>query len=466
MEAGMLIGGAVQTAEVQIPVINPATETPVGLAPAASAADVDRAVSCARTAFAGWRSDELRRAETLSRAAKVIDAAAEELGALTTAEQGKPLASAVLEAKATAALLLDAASLRLPDEIIRDDGARYARVVRRPLGVVAAITPWNSALYVAGMKLGPALAAGNTVVLKPSPETPLATLRLGELLADVFPPGVLNVVTGSNDVGPRLTGHPDVRVVSFTGSIAVGKDVAKTAAGDLKAVVLELGGNDPAVVLDDARVDEVVASLFGHAFGNAGQVCSGVKRLYVHEHLFHPVLEGFVERARRAVVGDGVDPRTEIGPLTTKAQLDHVVGLVDGAVAAGASVVAGGRRLERPGYFYPPTIVVGAGDDDPLVATEQFGPALPVLSFRAEDEVLRRVNRGMYGLGGSVWTSDFERGRALVEQFESGMSWVNTHKGAEADLPFAGCRWSGLGVERGRWGLECFTRLHVISGTR
>jgi len=465
--AGLTIDGdAVHTTD-QIEVIDPATEKVVGTAPDASRDDVEHAVDAAARAFRAWAADSDVRTVALRETAQRVRDAADELGRLTTAEQGKPLAAAVGEAQAVAQFFDDLAEVRPEFELARDDGISVARVQRRPVGVVAAITPWNAALYVTAMKIAPALAAGNTVVVKPAPETPLATLRFGEIVREVFPPGVINVLTGQEQVGPWLTADPRVRLVSFTGSIATGRRIAAAAGADLKRLVLELGGNDPAIVLDDAPVaDALLDGLFWNIFGNAGQVCSGIKRLYVHRSRFAAVVDGLASRARTVRVGPGVDPATQMGPLTTVAQRARVAGLVDDAVTAGADLIAGGHVICGPGYFYEPTVVTSDRDDIALVAEEQFGPAIAVLAFDTDQEAVARANRGEYGLGASVWTSDFDRGARLVDGLETGMGWVNSHKGADPTLPFGGAKNSGIGVERGRWGMECLTEVHSISGVR
>jgi acyl-CoA reductase-like NAD-dependent aldehyde dehydrogenase len=465
-KVAMTIGGLPEWSSATIAVVDPATGEVFAEAPDASEEQVGRAAEAAAEAFPRWAADSDLRADVLRAAAAAVEEAVEDLGRLTTLEQGKPLANAVLEAKALAGFLADSADLRPSEDLYRDDGVAMAKVSRRPLGVVAAIVPWNSALYVAGMKAAPALAAGNTVVVKPSPDAPLAALRLGEVLRDVFPPGVFNVIAGGDSVGPWLVDQPRVRVVSFTGSAVTGSRVAASAGAGLKHLILELGGNDAAIVLDDADPATVADALFANAFGSAGQVCSGIKRVYVHESLHAEIVERLAERALRTRVGSGMSPDTEMGPLTTLRQLEHVSALVEDAVERGGRVRAGGRRLDQPGYFYPPTVVDELDDGSRLVVEEQFGPALPVLSFRHDADAMARANRSEYGLGGSVWTSDFERGLALAEQFETGMSWVNSHKGVDPSLPFGGSKCSGLGVERGIWGLHCFTEIHATSGIR
>jgi acyl-CoA reductase-like NAD-dependent aldehyde dehydrogenase len=465
-KVAMTIGGDPEWSRATISVIDPSTELPFADVPDASKEQVGRAVEAAGEAFPRWAADSDLRADCLRAVGAAVGDAAAELGRLTTLEQGKPLMNAVGEAQALAQFFTETADLRPSDELYRDDGVAFARVSRRPLGVVAAIVPWNSALYVAGMKAAPALAAGNTVVVKPSPEAPLAALRLGEILRDVLPPGVFNVVSGGDAVGHWLAAHPQVRVVSFTGSAVTGSRVAASAGAGLKHLILELGGNDAAIVLNDADPAGVADALFTNAFGTSGQVCSGIKRVYVHESLHGEIVERLAGRAGRTLVGSGMSPDTEMGPLTTLRQLEHVAALVDDAVERGGRVCAGGRRLDRPGYFYPPTVVDQLDDRSRLVVEEQFGPALPVLSFRDDRDAIARANRTEFGLGGSVWTSDFERGLALAEQFETGMSWVNTHKGTDPSLPFGGSKKSGLGVERAIWGLNCFTEIHATSGVR
>jgi acyl-CoA reductase-like NAD-dependent aldehyde dehydrogenase len=465
--AGLTIDGAAVHTIDQIEVVDPASEKVVAIAPDASRQDVEHAVDAAARAFRAWASDSDGRAAALHETARRVHDAADELGRLTTQEQGKPLVAAVGEAHAVAQFFDDMAEVRPQSELARDDGTNVARVQRRPIGVVAAITPWNAALYVTAMKIAPALAAGNTVVVKPAPETPLATLRFGELVRGIYPPGVINVLTGQEHVGPWLTANPQVRLVSFTGSIATGRRIASAAGGDLKRLVLELGGNDPAIVLDDAPVgDGLLDALFWNAFGNAGQVCSGLKRLYVHRSVFGDVVDGMAHRARSVRVGPGLEPTTQMGPLTTAAQRARVAGLVDDAVRTGAELVAGGHVIDGPGFFYEPTVVSTDRDEIALVAEEQFGPALPILAFDTDEEAVMRANLGEYGLGGSVWTGDFDRGARLVAGLETGMGWVNSHKGADPTLPFGGAKNSGIGVERGRWGMDCLTEVHSISGVR
>lgn len=443
-------------------VTNPATGRPFAAAPDCSAADLERAVGAARTAFARWAADEEGRRTALREAATRIENHSRELAVLLTQEQGKPVREAAGEVLQACEWLRYYSDLDSPTEVLADSGHARIELSRRPLGPVAAITPWNAPVGLAFWKLAPALRAGNTVVLKPSPYTPLTTLRIGELLADVLPPGVLNVISGRDPLGARLSSHPAIRKVSFTGSTTSGRKVAVAAAEDLKRVTLELGGNDPAIVLDDADVKTAAAGIFGSAMTNVGQICVAVKRTYVARRIYDDMLTALAERAKDVRLGNGLDEGVTHGPLNNRAQLDRVTGLVADAVGAGARVVTGGPAVEAPGYFHAPTILTDVTDDMPIVAEEQFGPALPVLPYDDLDEVVERVNASRFGLGSSVWTGDTDRGAALAHRIEAGTTWVNCHLYLLPSLPFGGVKWSGIGVENGVWGLHDFTDMHVV----
>jgi len=328
--------------------------------------------------------------------------------------------------------------------------------------VVAAITPWNFPLTLAFWKIAPALLAGNTMVLKPSPFTPLSTLKVGELLRDVFPPGVLNIVSGGDELGAWMTTHPVPRKISFTGSIETGKKVALSAAPDLKRVTLELGGNDPAIVLDDADPATVASAVFAGAFNNNGQVCSAIKRVYVPESMYDEVVEGLAAHAKAIKVGDGTEPDSKLGPINNEPQYERVKELVADALANGARAVTGGHAMDRPGYFFEPTILAGLSDGTRIVDEEQFGPALPVISYRDLGDAIDRANATHFGLSGSVWSADEERAAGVAAQLECGTAWVNTHLALSPEQPFGGFKWSGLGVENGPWGLAEFTEFQVV----
>ncbi len=453
-------GEAVPTAGT-FEVINPATGAPFASAPECSPAQLDAAFDSAAKAYTDWRIDESARRAALLAAADALMASVNDIAPILTAEQGKPLGEAAMEVFGAAIWFQYYANLELPREIIQDDDNAFAEVVRRPLGVVAAITPWNFPLILASWKIAPALLAGNTMVLKPSPYTPLATLKIGEVLRGVLPDGVLNVVSGGDGLGAAMTEHPVPRKVSFTGSVATGKKVAASAAPDLKRVTLELGGNDPAIVLDDADPTTVAAEIFKGAFANNGQVCSAIKRVYVPEALHDQVVDALAEHARAAKVGPGTEDGVELGPINNRPQYERVSMLVADALDHGATAAAGGKPMDGDGYFFEPTILTGLSDGTRIVDEEQFGPALPVIAYRDLDDAVDRANATNFGLSGSVWGADADRAAEVASRLECGTSWVNTHLSLAPHQPFGGAKWSGLGVENGPWGLYGFTELKV-----
>ena len=460
-EYTMTIGGAAVAGTATFDVSNPATNRVQAKAPECSRDELDAAMSAALEAFPAWRADEAARREALSAAAKLLKESAAALGAEITAEQGKPLREAGYEAVAGERWLAYHAALELPREVIQDDKRAFVEVVTRPLGVVAAITPWNFPVSSACTKIAPALAAGNTVVLKPSPFTPLATLRLGELLRPVLPPGVLNVVSGGDALGARMTEHPAVRKITFTGSVATGKRVAAAAAPDLKRITLELGGNDPAIVLDDADVDAVADGIFWSSFANAGQICSAIKRVYVPVVLHTALVDALADRARSVKMGAGTEKGTQLGPITTRPQFERVCELVGDALARGARAAAGGAPWEGPGNFFAPTVLTDVEDGFRIVDEEQFGPALPVIAYRDLEDAVAAANGTHFGLDGSVWSADPERASQVASRLECGTTWINTHLMQGPNQPFGGARWSGIGVENGPWGLAGFYELQT-----
>lgn len=457
----MTISGDAVATEATFDVVNPALGHAFATAPECSPAQLDAAFDAAAKAYRDWRSDETARRATLHAAADLLAARAGEIAPILTAEQGKPIGEATFEVYGMALWFKYYADLQLPREVIQDDDTAFAEVVRRPLGVVAAITPWNFPLVLASWKIAPALVAGNTMVLKPSPYTPLATLKVGEVLREVLPPGVLNVVSGGDQLGAWMTSHPVPRKISFTGSVSTGKKVAASAAPDLKRVTLELGGNDPAILLDDIDVETVGAQLFKGAFANNGQVCSAIKRVYVPERLHDQVVEVLAEHARAAKVGDGMAPGTELGPINNRPQFDRVRELVADAIATGATAVTGGKAVDGDGFFFEPTILTNLSDGTRIVDEEQFGPALPVIAYRDLDDVVERANATHFGLSGSVWGTDTAAAGKVAERLECGTAWVNSHLALAPHQPFGGAKWSGIGVENGRWGLHGFTEIQV-----
>ena len=459
----MTINGAAAAAEATFGVINPATGDVFDQAPECTREQLDAAMQAAAAAFRTWCLDEAARRALLGACADAINAHADELARVLTQEQGKPLAKAAAEIAGAARWFTYTARLELPVEVALDNDRVRVEVRRRPYGVVAAITPWNYPVSLAVWKIAPALLAGNTIVLKPSPFTPLATLRLGEILRDLLPAGVLNVVSGGDALGAWMTSHPAVRKISFTGSVATGKLVAAAAAPDLKRVTLELGGNDPAIVLPDVDVARTAKRLFWGAFENCGQVCSAIKRVYVPESLYEPMVARLAEMARGVTVGNGLDEDSELGPINNQPQLERVQELVEDARQSGARLVTGGQRLGDRGYFYAPTIVADLADGARLVDEEQFGPVLPVVPYTELDDAIERANATHFGLSGSVWSSDTARAEAVARQLECGTVWVNQHLNVLPHAPFGGAKWSGIGVENGPWGLLGFTEIQTVN---
>lgn len=459
----MTINGKVTLADTVLDVINPANNKSFTTVPEASKAQVDDAVQAALQAFKTWSTDEALRRKSMAQLPRLMREHLDELAKLLTLEQGKPLARAYDEITSAIDAVERDLVEQLPVEKLHTEESRTSYVVRKPMGVIAGICPWNYPLYIAIKKISPALITGNTVVIKPAPTTPVTTLYLGELFRTALPPGVCNIISCSNQVGVWLVEHPQVSQICFTGSVETGKKIAQVAAQHLKRVTLELGGNDPAIVLADVDVKEKAKEIFWGAFANCGQICIAIKRLYVHESIYEPMVKALTELAQTVKVGDGLDPNTEIGPLNNNAQLERVETLVNDAKSHGAKIEAGGERLDKEGYFYKPTIVTDVKEDMRLVAEEQFGPVLPVMSFKTEKEVIERANNSTMGLGASVWTSDKDKGWDIANQMKSGTVWVNHIHGAHPNAPFGGVKSSGIGRENGRWGQESVTETQSIT---
>jgi acyl-CoA reductase-like NAD-dependent aldehyde dehydrogenase len=462
----MTIGGASAPIDGTFGVIDPATGAVFAEAPECTPAQLDAAMAAAKGALPAWSRDEAARRTALEACADVVEANVEMLAGTLTLEQGKPLVKAQGEFRSAANFFRVFARMEIPHDVLRDDERARVEVRRRPHGVVGSIVPWNYPVTLAASKTAPALLMGNTVVLKPSPYTPLATLGLGEILQSVLPPGVFNVVSGGDELGAAIARHRDVRMICFTGSVATGKKVAAAAAPDLKRFVLELGGNDAAIVLEDADPSAIAEKLFWSAFGNTGQTCTATKRVYAHESVHPALVEALAEIATRVRVGPGIEPDVQLGPLNNAPQFERFGDLVADAKRAGAMIVTGGAPLDRPGYFFPPTIVTGIADGVRLVDEEQFGPALPVMPFRDVEEALERANATHYGLTGSVWTTDLERGAEIAARLEVGTAGVNQHGLFDPAVPFGGAKWSGIGYQHGRWGLETYAALQVINLNR
>ena len=462
----MLIGGQLVNAAQHLDVINPATGAAFARVPRASVADADAAIAAAKAAQPAWGATPIAdRRRALTALADAIAARAAELARLVTLEQGKPLPEAQGELAWTEGYLRHYATLDLPDRIIQDDDTGYIAVRHQPLGVVVGIIAWNFPLLVACWKIGPAVLAGNAIVLKPAPTTPVTALVLGEICKEVFPAGVVNVITDANDLGPHLTGHRDVAKVGFTGSTPTGKAILANSADTLKRITLELGGNDAAIVLNDVDVRAAAAGIFASAFLNCGQVCLAIKRAYVHADIHDAMCAELARLAQAAVVGDGLEQGTTIGPIQNAAQYEKVKAFLDSARRDG-TVIAGGQAIARAGYFIEPTIVRDVTDGANIVDEEQFGPILPVIRFDDIDDVIARANRGDYGLGASVWSGDVTRAADLAARLQAGQVWVNQHIAIGPHIPMAGFKQSGLGVEQSVEGLAEYTQLQVINIAR
>ncbi|MCG8442391.1 MAG: aldehyde dehydrogenase family protein [Caulobacterales bacterium] len=450
----MTINGAAAPTDAMIEVVNPATGDAFARAPDCSRAQLDAAVSAARAAFPAWRSTPIEeRAAMLERLGAALGEHVDELGRLFTAEQGRPMDAAKREIAGSAQWLSAFAKLRPPVRVAEDSDQQYVETRYVPLGVVCAIAPWNFPVTLAIVKVSAALLAGNTMVLKPSPFTPLCTLKLGELARDILPPGVLNVVSGGDDLGPWMTAHPGFDKISFTGSTATGKRVMENAAKDLKRVTLELGGNDAAIVLPDVDVESVAQRIFFGAFFNTAQVCVATKRLYVHEDVYDALRDKLLEIAKATKVGDGSQQGVTLGPIQNKRQYDRVMDLLADARSRGLTLLEGSEIPSGRGYFVPVVIVDNPPEDSRVVQEEAFGPILPMLKFADVDDVVERANDTDYGLAGAVWSQDVDKAMDIARRMETGTVWVNQNLAIRPDTPFGGHKQSGVGVEYGVEGL-------------
>ena len=459
----MSINGRLAKFSERIVVLNPATEELIAHAPDCTRDELDAAVSAARTAFLSWRTfTPASRKESLLAIAAKIEENADQLMALMTREQGKPHPEAKSETLRSALWFREITKKDLPVSAYIDENGRRYESHHVPLGVVGAITPWNFPLLLAAWKIAPALLAGNTVIWKPSPYTPLCALKIGELLQDVLPPGVLNVVSGGDRLGPWLTEHPGINKIAFTGSTATGRRVMRGAATNLKRVTLELGGNDPAIILPDIDVPTTAEKVFWVAFRNSGQFCIAAKRVYVHEEIYDAFSKALVNFARTVKVGNGAEEGTKLGPIQNRMQFAKVNDLIASAKKEGLRFLLGGDPHDGAGYFVPVTIIDNPPEDSRVVVEEAFGPVLPLLKFRDTEDVIRRANHSDYGLGASVWSRDVEQAKAIARQLECGNVWINSVQWLSPHAAYGGHKQSGIGVEHALEGLLEYTNIQTI----
>ncbi|WP_062479257.1 aldehyde dehydrogenase family protein [Variovorax boronicumulans] len=464
-ETRMTIGGRAVPGTASFEVRNPANGQVIGTAPNGSRDDLAAAVAAAQKAFTSWsRKSDDELAAACRAVTEKIGAHAEELARLLTLEQGKPLngLGSRWELGGAAAWAGATAALSLPPRVLQDNAQGHVEIFRKPVGVVGSITPWNFPVLIAVWHVLPALRTGNTVVIKPSPYTPLATLRFVELLNEVLPEGVVNSVScddRTSNLGADMASDPVIRKIVFTGSCATGKKVMQSAASTMKRLTLELGGNDAGIVLPDADPKAIAEGLFWGAFLNNGQTCAAMKRLYVHASIHDEVCEHLAAFAKQVPMGDGMDEKNVLGPVQNRMQFDKVARLVADAKKKG-QVLTGGEPGE--GLFFPATIVAGLKNGDALVDEEQFGPALPVIRYTDVEEAIRAANDSENGLGGSVWSKDIEHAKRIASRLECGSVWINKHGAIQPNAPFGGVKGSGLGVEFAEEGLKEYTDAQVI----
>ncbi|MBF4616012.1 aldehyde dehydrogenase family protein [Curtobacterium sp. VKM Ac-1376] len=444
-----------------------ATRETIGHAPVHDPAHLDTLVRRARSAQPAWAAlGHEERSRVLNAIATEIEASAEELAVILSREQGKPLdgPNARFEIGAAAVWTRSAADIPLEPEVVVDDGGQRAEVHHDPLGVVAAIGPWNWPVMIAVWQIAPALRMGNTVVLKPSEYTPLSVLALAEVYNRHLPEGVLSVIVADRGIGSALTKHPDVDKIMFTGSTATGRRIVEASASNLARLTLELGGNDAGIVLPGADVAAIADDLFWGIFINTGQTCAALKRLYVHDSVYDEVVDALAERARTMPMGNGLVPGNVLGPLQNQQQFDIVSRLVEDARAAGGRVVAGGEPAPELGpLFYRATVVADVEDGTSLVDEEQFGPAIPVLRYHEVDDAVRRANASEQGLGASVWSADRDEALAVAKRLAAGTVWINKHGTLDPRVPFGGTKASGYGQEFGVAGLKAVAAPKVIA---
>ncbi|KAL8948263.1 MAG: hypothetical protein Q9222_005534 [Ikaeria aurantiellina] len=441
--------------------INPATTEPNAEVPVSTLEDVDKAVAAARAAFKPWSKLSIEeRGQKLRDFADAIDEEKDGFAKLLTLEQGKPLAQSYQETGMATSWLRAFSTMKAPEDIVED--SEEMQIINRyvPLGVACGIVPWNYPVLLASGKIAPALLMGNAIIIKPSPYTPYCNLKMAELGTQIFPPGVLQALSGEEDLGPMFTTHPDVDKISFTGSTATGKKVMAAASQTLKRVTLELGGNDPAIICDDVDIEAIIPKIAIVSFLCCAQICMMIKRLYVHSAIYPRFLAAFVSHLKTFKTGSGLDPDNFIGPVQNSMQYNKVLDMYSQIEKQGWQPALGGSMPAHPdgskGFFFEPTIIDNPPHDSRIVTEEPFGPILPILKWEDEDDVIAKANDSKMGLGASVWSSDLERATRMAKQLEAGSVWVNSHFDVAPGVPFGGHKWSGIGTEWGSNGLKGF----------
>src|SRR5216684_2170583 len=453
-------------------VYDPATGEVIASVPEGEKEDIDRAVRAARTAFDSgpWRKMTTSlRGRLMNKLADLMEQHAEEFAQLESLDNGKPASIARV---ADVPLAIDmfrymagwATKIEGNTIPVSWPGTYFAYTLREPVGVVGQIIPWNFPLLMAAWKLGPALASGCTVILKPAEQTPLSALRLGELIMEAgFPEGVVNIVPGYGETaGAALAAHPDVDKVAFTGSTEVGKLIVHAATGNLKKVSLELGGKSPNVVFKDADLESAIPGAASAIFFNHGQCCCAGSRLYVEKAVYDRVVEGVAEHAKKIRVGSGLDPETQMGPLVSEEQLNRVCGYIEAGFSEGAKAIAGGRKAGDKGYFVEPTVLVNTRENMKVVQEEIFGPVVTAMPFDDPEEILTRANDSNYGLAAAVWTRDISKAHRLADGLRAGTVWINCYNIFDAAMPFGGYKQSGWGREMGHDALNLYTQTKAV----
>ena len=461
----MTIDGKSVEADSTFEAYNPATKETIANVPDASKEQLDKAVACARNAFKTWSTTPLaERQAAVAAIGQAIEDNAENFMALLTKEQGKPRAGAEWEIFGSAAWCGEIAKQSLPDEQVEETADRSVITRFSPLGVVGGIVPWNFPILLAIWKIAPALVTGNCIVIKPSPFTPLCTLKLGEICQAILPPGVFSVISGGDDLGKWMTTHKDINKIAFTGNTETGKHVMKSAADNLKRLTLELGGNDPAIVLSDVDPKTVASELFWGAYQNNAQFCNSIKRLYIHEDVYDDVRDALVEFAKGIKVGNGANADTELGPIQNLPQYEKVNDYIDDCTENGYNFAIGGEvDKNAEGWFIPITIVDNPPEDSRIVTEEPFGPIVPLLKWSDENDVIERANDTQYGLGASVWGVDLETVERIGSQLDAGTIWLNEIHQYSPYQAFGGHKESGIGCENSLHGLMEYTNWHTIT---